>query len=225
MIIHVTRHGQPVIGDLQPRTRHQYPPGDPVLTALGRRQATWLGDRLLEMGFGGPVFSSPYRRAMETAHLVAETAGTPLFPEPAIQEYVTSPGMPDMAGLTADQMRRLYPGCEPSDEMPYPWFVRGPEAEDEVAARIRPFLERLLASGVDEALLVGHGASVHGCISVLAPGAIPVLQADAVPFNWNCGLTSIRAAAGGSASVVRLFDVSHIPLESVTSNLQRAHPL
>ena len=55
MILHVTRHGQT-------NTQKTHTPGDPYLSDLGRQQALLLGRRLAELGFSGPIYSSPYYR-------------------------------------------------------------------------------------------------------------------------------------------------------------------
>jgi broad specificity phosphatase PhoE len=50
-------------------------PGDPELTALGRRQAALTGRWLAGIGLRGPVLSSPLRRARETAAAIAAETG------------------------------------------------------------------------------------------------------------------------------------------------------
>ena len=220
MIIHITRHGQPAIGDLPPGTDHEYPPGDPVLSVLGRKQAAWLGGRLAKLEFQGPIFSSPYRRTLETAQIIAEIVRRPLIPEPALQEYVLREGTPDLKGLTADEMRRLYPNVEPDAHVPHPWLVEGPETtEVEVKNRTRPFLEKLFDLAWEEALLVGHGASVHACIDLLVPGHMAARQAREPGVGWNCALTTVAGDGLENVSLRRDFDISHMPRECVTSNL------
>ena len=220
MIIHITRHGQPAVGDLPPGTNHQYPPGDPVLSVLGRRQAAWLGEHLAEMGFQGPIFSSPYRRTLETAQIIAEIGRQPLIPEPALQEHVLREGTPEFEGLTVDEMRRLYPNVEPDAHVPHPWFAEGPETtEVEVKNRMRPLLEKLFGLAWEEALLVGHGASVHACIDLLVPGHMAARQARDPVVGWNCALTTVAGDGWENVSLVHDFEISHMPSECVTSNL------
>lgn len=96
--------------------------------------------------------------------------------------------------------------------------MEGPETESNVQERVRGFYEILLASDLKDVLLVGHGASVHACIRLLAPDNISESQADVVSRNWNCALTTLRAMGSGKASLTRLFEVTHIPPEFVTSN-------
>lgn len=89
-------------------TDRQYPPGDRALSPLGRRQAAWLGECLAREGFQGAIFSSPYRRTLETAQIVAETTGHSVIPEPALQEVVRQDGRPDFEELDSCELRRLF---------------------------------------------------------------------------------------------------------------------
>ncbi|MBT3379084.1 MAG: histidine phosphatase family protein [Lentisphaerae bacterium] len=218
MLIHITRHGQPTAKGLPPGTDHEYPPGDPVLSVLGRRQAGWLGKRLAGGDFRGSIFSSPYRRALETASVIAEATSLTVTPEPALQEYVPIAGTPTFDGLQADDMARLYERVKLPRALPYPWFVSGPETDVDVQDRIRPFIEKLLASDSGDALLVGHGASVHACIAVMGG-----TKREEDPFNWNCSLTTFEIVSAQNARRVRHFDTTHIPPRSVTSNALYAH--
>ena len=216
MILHITRHGQPAIGDLPPATDHEYPPGDPVLSVLGRQQAAWLGERLARTSFRGPIFSSPYRRTLETGAVIAEAIGAEVIPEAAFQEYVPRPGTPNFEGLTSEQICALFPRVRRCEALPYPWFVSGPETQVEVRARVRPFLEALLTSHREEVLLVGHGASVHaGIAELIGPERS---TDDNAPVNWNCSLTTIEVGRGLPPRCIRLFDTEHVPAGSVTSN-------
>ncbi len=221
MIIHITRHGQPAVGDLAPGTDHQYPPGDPFLTTLGREQASLLGKRLAAGGFSGPIFSSPYRRTLDTAQCIAEQTGALIRPERAMQEWIHNTETPEFDGMPLAQIRELYSHIAPDAELAHPWFFKGPEGDPEVQARVRPFLEKLLTLPYSEVLLVGHGASTGACNHLLAPGQTGDLPANDISRNWNCSLTTIKATAIGAGQLVRLFDTAHLPEASITSNQLR----
>jgi len=45
-----------------------------------------------------------------------------------------------------------------------------------------------------------------------------------MPMNWNCCLSEYRFTAGGKLQMIRLFDVSFLPEELVTSNERRKKP-
>ncbi len=216
MIIHVTRHGQPNLEGISKEIDPEIPTCDPELTELGRKQAAFLGERLKKDGFKGVIFSSPYRRTLDTAQVVAEITGAKIMPEKAIQEYVLADGFPDFEGLDIQRIKDKYSCIDKSSALDYPWFVRGIETIKEVKERVKPFLDRLLKSEAEEVLLVGHGASVHACKELLISKQLMAQIKEG--FNWNCSLSSYNFAKDGNVTVERLFDVGHIPEEHITSN-------
>ncbi len=58
---------------------------DPPLNARGREQARKLARELAEVGID-VIYSSPLRRAWETAEIIARALGVPLHPEPRLME-------------------------------------------------------------------------------------------------------------------------------------------
>ena len=73
MLLYIVRHGHPV-----------YAPEE-KLTELGHRQARALAPRLVEAGIT-KIFSSPLRRARETAQPTADALGLPIEIEPWTSE-------------------------------------------------------------------------------------------------------------------------------------------
>lgn len=59
--------------------------GDPGLTVLGRQQAARTAERLRHVGIG-TVFSSPLRRAHETAQFIAASCGLQIREDARLQE-------------------------------------------------------------------------------------------------------------------------------------------
>lgn len=220
MLIHVTRHAQPAPYVPKPGDDPQYPPGDKGISELGARQARWLGERLVELGFKGMIHSSPYHRTMQTAQTAAEVLDAPIVPEPAIQEYVPNPGLPGGGGQTIEQIRGRYSKVVASAAMPYPWFFTGPEGQPEVQARVKPFIDQLVREQQEDVLLVGHGASIWACMAVIMGLGEIVGDLPEQGQGWNCSLCSYDVAPDLRTRVLRLFDVSHIPPKSVTANNQ-----
>jgi glucosyl-3-phosphoglycerate phosphatase len=68
-------------------SRTRIDPGipDPPLTRTGRRQAAQLAEQLAEADVRRLV-ASPYRRALETATIIAETLAVPIIVEPLVRE-------------------------------------------------------------------------------------------------------------------------------------------
>ena len=70
------RHGQP-----ERVIRHDGQPADPPLSDVGRQQATAVAGWLVEMGVDA-LYSSPLRRALQTADAIAAATGL----EPSVRE-------------------------------------------------------------------------------------------------------------------------------------------
>ncbi len=201
-----------------------YPPGDPHLSELGRKQAQCLGERLKSVGFAGRIYASPYRRTMETAHVIADVLDTVIWPEPAIREY-TGPNIFNFQGATLDVLRSQFPRIAPEAELPYPWWTLAQETVDEhrqrpgVDARVRAFLEPLATAAGEDLLMVGHGASCGAAIQycrrlvVAEPVWPPVL-------GWNCALTALRLQPPVTFTLVG--DTAHLEPDQVTSNSRTA---
>jgi glucosyl-3-phosphoglycerate phosphatase len=68
-------------------SRTRIDPGipDPPLTRTGRRQAAQLAEQLVESDIHRLV-ASPYRRALETATIIAEALALPISVEPLVRE-------------------------------------------------------------------------------------------------------------------------------------------
>jgi len=217
MLIHITRHGQPLQRNIDPLADAEFPRGDPPLTPLGREQAQRLGRRLATMGFAGVIYSSPYRRTLETAQCIAEQVGRPVLPEPMIQEWVPQPGMPTFQPMTPEQIRRQFANVTDDVELASPWFATGPEQMPEVGRRVRPFMQRLVAQRAGDVLLVGHGATVVACRDAIVSGdergRYTVWES-----NWNCALTTCGVHEDGAITLDRLTDTTHLPPDIITSN-------
>ena len=164
MKIYITRHGQVVSkgidGDVQ------YPIGDPYLSAVGRQQATGLGKHLKQLGFSGKIYASPYARALETAECIAEETGSSIVPWAPVREIVKSwTHIQVFQGLSMEQIREKYNHIDPEAELPWPWWTKKAEEQEDVIARLRAGLEEL--NPQEDILLVGHGASSHAACSAL----------------------------------------------------------
>jgi broad specificity phosphatase PhoE len=215
MIVYVTRHGQPAIGDLPAGVNHEFPPGDPTLTELGLKQAAYLGAFLKKQNFKGSIYSSPYHRTLYTAHEVAKATGALIHPEKAIQEYVLQEGTPDIQTATLPEIKSLLSHISPSATLDDDWLFAGPEAIEDVRERVRPFINNILCSDGDDCLLVGHGASVGACKTLLfEAGNIEYVD----EYNWNCSLSKYIIENGKTIDVELNCDISFMPEESVTSN-------
>jgi len=217
MIVYLTRHGQPLLRDTEDADP-EYPRHDPPLTALGRLQARALGRQLRDHDFCGRIYASPYRRTVQTAQLLAEVLGACLIPEPALREIVKSEQqMAEFQGLDAAALRAEFPQLCPDASLHSPWWTTAVETDDQVLARVTPFLEELTVNSDEDVLLVGHGASVEAITRwFLARSAD---QPDGLPISWHCALTAFRIAERCELLLMR--DTSHLEDDQITSNARR----
>ena len=208
MILHVTRHGQTDV-------RSSHPPGDPRLTEIGRQQAKLLGERLSADGFQGEILSSPYLRTTETAQVIAEVTTSVILPSAEMREYVIREHqMDEFDGADLETLVSEYSCVRNERPLPTPWWTDQLETDEDIEARVRPLIEDVIQAGED-ALLVGHGASVAGVhryiLGQYAPENIPGDQ-----VGWNCMLSSFRIEPG--FEILNIMDVSHLPDDHVTNN-------
>jgi len=209
MNLHITRHGQTDV-------RSDHPPGDPHLTDLGKKQAELLGRALVEQGFNGAIYSSPYFRTIETAQIAAEIVDAVVWPAPPMREYVIREGQMDgFRGATLAELAATYANVRQTNDFPYPWWTTSIESDEDIEGRVAPLVDEL-AAGAADALLVGHGASVGGVHSHLLRRYAPEQMHYGQIVGWNCCLSSFQLAA--DFSILRVMDVSHLPEDAITSN-------
>ena len=79
-LVYLVQHGQ-----------KEHLPGDPGLTDLGRRQATHTGRWLSGLGVGY-LWTSPMRRARETADCIASVTGLAVRPDARLRERLNWDG-------------------------------------------------------------------------------------------------------------------------------------
>lgn len=219
MIIRFARHGQPALEGMPKGGNYEFPPGDYVLSPLGRRQAEFLGKHLKRAGFRGRVISSPYARTVETASIAAEICGLDIYFEPRIQEMRFYPE-PPCPGMTLEELRRNYPNVAPDAVLPYPWMTPGGVEElDSVRKRVDSLVEELIADPpADDLLLVCHGASLQSLkLNFYRRSGFTGQDGH----NWNCSLSTFEVDSSGEARMIEASRYDFIPLELVTSNRRK----
>ena len=169
------------------------------------------------------ICASPYRRTLETAAIIAQKTGSPLYPAPLLQEYVRHDGKARIAVRSPEALKAEFPMLVDSG-LSADWPVRGPETLLSVKRRAAAMLDAMKnkETGGGDWLFVTHGAVIKGfhllCIGYEG-GALPPL-----PMNWNCCLSEYEFGRDGKLKPVTLFDVSFLPEELVTSNERRKSP-
>lgn len=147
-------------------------PHDPGLSPDGVEQARKLARRMAEAPIGH-IFASPFLRAVQTAHHVADLREQPVYLEPGLGEWLNADWFASAPEIKpAEQLARTYEHVDlshtPCGE---PTF---PEAKDEMFARIGRAARCLVdrhTSADGGLLIVGHGATVTGVLLGLVEGA------------------------------------------------------
>lgn len=159
------------------------------LTATGRHQVRSLAMRLLaEANAGRPIsalYTSPVRRARETALAVAALTGTDLVIRPDLR--VPDPGPAD--GLPWDDVRQRWP---PDPDRPSRPLIDGGEAWPHYLDRAHACLSSIVKSGPNgRIVIVGHSETVTAAFTLLAGvRSLGALKVDLEPT----GITRLTMA-------------------------------
>ena len=154
---------------------------DPPLSQLGSRQAERVGKRAREAGIT-EVYSSPSRRAVETARAITETVNI----DPRLVEMENNPG--EAAKVVMSR---------------YQAFTESPE---QVVKRMTEVIDEAVAAHTGERIaIVGHGVSQLAYLGSLM--RIEFGQLRLFPY-YTC--VSIVHALGDRRMVASLFDFAHV---------------
>lgn len=195
--LYIVRHAQ----SMSNRGEYDGDDGDPPLSEVGREQALRLGQRFTRHRLDA-LYSSPLRRAVETAREIAATTGL----EVRIAE--------DLYEVDFGEARREFEVY--SDEeiaaLRQAFAERGtwdcfPGSEGSAAARSRIVgaLDRIIEEcGDTRVAVVAHGAVIQTYVSHVLG-----IERDFVFYPFNASITSIRAH-GDRRVIWRLNDVGHL---------------
>lgn len=176
-------------------------PHDPGLSSDGNRQAQQLARRVLTLDVDH-VIASPFLRAVETAHYVAESLERPMLLEPGLGEWQNDdwfdhpaePLPPETLADRFEQISRNHAACRT------PSF---PETKHQALARLGA-TGKCLADRYDGTLLlVGHGITVQGVLHGLIERDLP---------DRGCPLASLTKVVyeNGEWSIRLRNDTSHL---------------
>ena len=171
--MYLLRHGESEFNVHFSKTRVDPGIEDPALTEAGRAQAAAAAEHLAGRRIAR-VVASPYRRALQTAEVVAERLGFPIEIEPLVRErcwFVCDIGSP------ASRLRQDWPAISFGD-LPEQWWPQGGENEEELAVRCTAFREKLAAAETwDDTVFVTHWAFIRGLTGMAVPNGT-VLSLD-----------------------------------------------
>jgi broad specificity phosphatase PhoE len=200
------RHGESE-GNAQGRMqgRRDYP-----LTALGREQARRAATFIASSGLTlNAVYTSPLKRALETASIVAESG---VRPPASVDEDLPEIGAGSLEGLNEAEISVAHPEfmhrplSETGDFSAY-----GGESNSEVQLRLTRLMARLEArhrSAEERVLLVGHGGFHYQFVKALLCEPIP--RVCILKFG-NCTVSLVRMRQRRGLYMGEL--VFHVPVE------------
>lgn len=165
-ILYLVRHGESDFEASDVRTGPRGEQWDPPLGAKGREQAALLAGRLLSMQRPVAVYSSPLRRARETADVFAERSGLGVVVEDDLAEAYLGAweGKPFEEILAADeQMLHRVRNQEPI------WrHAPGVEELGPFRARVGDAVERILSAHTKgNVVVVCHGGVINAYVAPL----------------------------------------------------------
>ncbi|WP_203568299.1 histidine phosphatase family protein [Aestuariimicrobium ganziense] len=152
----------------------------------GIDQAKAAGERLRGNDYG-LVLTSPRVRARRTAELAG-------FPDAEVDENLVEWAYGDYEGLTSKQIREQHPGWR---IWTHP--IPGGESRTQVINRLTKVVERVHESGVERALVFGHGHSLR----VLALCWLGIDIARGQSFPLETGSVSVLGYEKESPAIIR----------------------
>ncbi|HEY2781511.1 MAG TPA: histidine phosphatase family protein [Steroidobacteraceae bacterium] len=162
-------------------------PHDLPLTELGYRQAQQAAQRIGAQFQPELVVTSAYRRASETARIIAGALGLPLEFEPELHEREIGAHR----GRSYDSFL-TEPDYDPL--RPWAWKPQGGESYEDVQARVGPVLDRLAAAHPSKDVIVVSHGGVMTCLWAYVTG-----QWDQAHVPPNCGIVLIEHGPNGYA--------------------------
>jgi len=194
--LYLVRHAQS-----EGNTGEDLTTGDPDLTEIGREQARRLAERLRGHKIDA-IYSSPLRRAQETALYIADATGLDVLPKADLREVELGREDLDIRILPPEQQAQL--ARRIVSEGTWDAFP-GSEGSANARRRVAAVIGEIVAGHPGErVVVVCHSAFIQTFISVVLG-----LRRDFVFYPFNASINSVRAQDGRYV-IWRLNDVSHL---------------
>lgn len=171
------RHGQSEFNVVYGATGRDPGIEDPALTELGRAQIRNSAEALADRGtVADHIVSSPYRRALETAHILADVLGLEILIDPLIREHRHF--ICDI-GRRRSVLQRDWPHID-FDHIEEQWWTEHFEEEHEVHARVRAFVDgNHMREDWDRVICVSHWGFINRLTGLpVANGTVVKVQRD-----------------------------------------------
>ena len=168
-------------------------PGDPGLTVLGRQQAERTGGRLSGLGVRA-LWTSPMRRARETADCIAAVTGLPVQSDARLRERLNWDG-----GMPFDEFLALWARTASNRDL----VPEGGQSSRQAAARLLAFVAGLHGLPGPAAAVTHGGITTELLRDLLGDDALrPGVLDKGVP---PCAITAID-----DLNPVMIASVSHL---------------
>ena len=169
---------------------------DPPLNERGREQARELGRNLAHLAIAA-VYTSPLRRARETAEIVAVATGAGLRVEPQLREVDVG----DWTGLTVDDVRQRFPDEYARWRAHETHGWNGGESYETLGERVLPAIHRIATVHPEATVVVvTHGGPIRAIAGVVA-GLDPLATRHTIPVVKNCDVAAITVERGSLGEV------------------------
>lgn len=168
------RHGQTEFNRIYSATREDPGIRDPGLTDIGRREAAAAGEALLELGLRR-LITSPYRRALETAELIAAKLGLPITVDTLVAERFA---LSCDIGSSLAELRSRWPALG-FDHLADPWWPQSEEDHDSLQRRSERFRAHMGGCGGADVAIVTHWGFIRALTGLRVPnGAVLRIDPD-----------------------------------------------
>ncbi len=201
MLLTFVRHGESAY-NAEGRIQGQ---SDVPLSEFGRRQGEAAAAALTDAAAGPPVdaiYSSPLRRAMETAQPLSARSGLPIAADPRLMEIA--------AGVFENRLRTELPAEFPEEYRRWvggdPDFaIPGGESRRDLMLRGGESLRAIREAGHGHVVVVTHGGLLSAALKVLLD-----IPAHRHPFSLQNGSISRVAWTDGSVKILSINETHHL---------------
>nr|HID14460.1 histidine phosphatase family protein [Anaerolineae bacterium] len=180
---------------------------DSTLTSLGQTQAEAVARRLAaEHSRVAALYSSPLRRALQTATIIGAALGL----RPVSVDDLKEINFGELNGITLKEMEAQYPALfarwKNKADTEFEW----PDGERraDFFRRVALACDRILALHPnDSVVIVAHGGTLRACLAHLLPDQLGQWWSYTID---HCAITRVTTGAAG-ARLLALNDVTHLP--------------
>ena len=206
--IYLVRHAQ-AVGNLERRFQGHT---DHPLTPMGILQARSVGHRFQALPIR-QVYTSPLRRAYDTAAAIASIHGQAPVREPGLIEINGG----DLEDRLFDELSAIYPEeYRNFIEAPHSFTAVGQgETYRQVYERMRDVTLELADRHRGQTIvLVSHGCALR-CLLSYAMG-LPLQRMNEVPWGQNTGVSHLLFSEASLPAVAYTWDITHLPDAQIT---------